>query len=261
MVEFDGLLPERRVVLLGASNLTRGISTAVETARLHWGRPLDVLAALGHGRSYGLASRVLGRTLPSIVECGLWPVLAARPPAPTAALVTDVGNDLFYGAAVERIVEWVERCLDHLAACRARTIVARLPLCNLGRVRPWQFELLRAVLFPSYRGSLGELARRAVDLDERLGRLAQQRGCVLVEPCVEWYGFDPIHVKLRHWPAAWRAMLAAWSSEAQGPARGSLIRGLYLRSCMPAERRLFGVALRRAQPCGRLGDGTRISFF
>jgi len=92
MVESKAEVPARRVVLLGASNLTRGISTAVETARLQWGRPLDVMAALGHGRSYGLASRLLCRTLPSIVECGLWPALAARPPAPTAALVTDVGN-------------------------------------------------------------------------------------------------------------------------------------------------------------------------
>jgi hypothetical protein len=267
MVGRKAELPARRVVLLGASNLTRGISTAVETARLRWGRPLDVMAALGHGRSYGLTSRVLGRTLPSIIECGLWPALAARAPAPTAALVTDVGNDLFYGAAVERIVGWVECCLDRLAACQARTSVARLPLCNLGRVRPWQFQLLRAVLFPSYGGSLGELAERAIELDDRLSRLARQRGCTLVEPRALWYGFDPIHVKWRHWPAAWRELLAAWSSEAGksseegGSARGSLIRGLYLRSCMPAERRLFGVALSSKQPCGQLRDGTRISFY
>jgi hypothetical protein len=208
-----------------------------------------------------MASRILGRTLPAIVECGIWPALAARPAAPTAALVTDVGNDLFYGAAVERIAEWVERCLDRLAASQARTVVARLPLCNLDRVRPWQFDLLRWVLFPSYRGSLFDLARRARELDERLGRLAVQRGCVLVEPRGAWYGFDPIHVKLPHWPAAWRELLGGWSSEAQAPARGSFVRWLYLRSCMPAERRLFGVALSRPQPCGRLRDGTRISFF
>ncbi len=267
MVGHKADLPARRVVLLGASNLTRGISTAVETARLRWGRPLDVMAALGHGRSYGLTSRVLGRTLPSSVEGGLWPALAARPPAPTAALVTDVGNDLFYGAAVERIVAWVERCLDRLAACQACMTVARLPLCTLGRVRPWQFRLLRAVLFPSYRGSLGELAERAIELDDRLSRLARQRGCALVEPRAEWYGFDPIHVKWRHWPAAWHELFASWSSEAGkssqegGSARGSLVRGLYLRSRMQAERRLFGVALSREQPCGQLRDGTRISFY
>ncbi|HEV3003557.1 MAG TPA: hypothetical protein VGX78_03810, partial [Pirellulales bacterium] len=254
-------LPARRVVLVGASNLTRGISTVVESARLRWGRPLDLLAALGHGRSYGLPSRVLGRTLPPIVECGLWPALAARRPAPTAALVTDIGNDLFYGASVDQVFEWVERCLDHLAACQAKTVLARLPRCNFDRVGPEQFRLMCAVLFPRFRGSLGELVGRAVELDERLCRLARQRGCAMVEPRGAWYGFDPIHIKLRHWPAAWNEMFAPWSSEEPPLARGSMARWLYLRSCMPADRRLFGVALHSPQPCGRLRDGTRISFY
>ncbi len=42
-----------RVVLLGASNLTRGISTAVGTARMILGEPGEYLIAMGHGRSYG----------------------------------------------------------------------------------------------------------------------------------------------------------------------------------------------------------------
>src|SRR5262245_61538357 len=82
--------PTCRIVLLGASNLTRGISTAVETAGTLLGRPLEVLAAFGHGRSYGMSNCVLGRSLPGIVECGLWRSLAALPPAPTSALVTDI---------------------------------------------------------------------------------------------------------------------------------------------------------------------------
>jgi hypothetical protein len=44
-----------RVVALGASNLTRGFQTIVSTARLVWGPDVEVLAALGHGRSYGPA--------------------------------------------------------------------------------------------------------------------------------------------------------------------------------------------------------------
>src|SRR5438270_1664562 len=102
----------RRVVLLGASNLTRGISTVVETAQAVWGSPLEVLAALGHGRSYGLRSRVFGRELPGITGCGLWGDVAARGPAETAALVTDIGNDLLYGASVPTILGWVAESLD-----------------------------------------------------------------------------------------------------------------------------------------------------
>ena len=59
---------------------------------------------------------MLGRELPGITTCGLWDALAARPPARTAALVTDVGNDLLYGAPVAAILDWVAECLDRLAA-------------------------------------------------------------------------------------------------------------------------------------------------
>ncbi len=254
-------LPARRVVLLGASNLTRGISTVVETSAQHWGRPLDVLAALGHGRSYGMDSSVLGRTLPGILQCGLWRVLHERPAAETAALVTDVGNDLFYGAAVEQIAGWVEQCLDRLARCEARTIVTRLPICNLPRVRRWQYAIVRSLLFPSCRLSMPELSERALALDERICRIARERNCALLEPRSEWYGFDPIHIKLRHWPNAWRELLAPWSDVEPRAARASLARWLSLRRCAPELHVRFGVAQRRAQPSGRFVDGTLLSFF
>ena len=254
--------PSRRVVLLGASNLTRGISTVVETAARVWGRPLDVLAALGHGRSYGMASSVLGRTLPGILQCGLWPALERRPSAPTAALLTDIGNDLFYGAPVEQICEWIERRLDRLARCDARTIVTRLPVCNLPHVRPWQYALVRRALFPSCRLTLDEVSGRACELDERIVRLTHERNCRLLEPRPEWYGFDPIHVKLRHWSRAWRELLGAWNEANDAAAsRASPSRWIYLRRCAPERVARFGIERRRAQPSGRLDDGTLISFF
>lgn len=257
--------PPRRVVLLGASNLARGISTAVETARRVWGGPLDVLAAHGHGRSYGMVSSVLGRSLPGIIECGLWPALAAREPAATAALITDIGNDLFYGAAPERIAGWVESCLDRLARVGAKVTLARMPVKNLDRVSPWQYQVVRRVLFPGCRLSLAELAGSALALDALLRRLARERCCAWVEPEPQWYGFDPIHVRMQWWPKAWETWLAPWSPQsftAGAPrVRGSLARWIRLRRCAPERRAWFGVEQRRAQPALRLDDGTRLSFF
>ncbi|HEY2881946.1 MAG TPA: hypothetical protein VGJ15_05920, partial [Pirellulales bacterium] len=80
-----------RIVLLGASNLTRGISTIVETAHNLWGPRLEILVASGHGRSYGLKSVFLGRALPAIIHCGLWEALAERRNVPTVAMITDIG--------------------------------------------------------------------------------------------------------------------------------------------------------------------------
>jgi hypothetical protein len=262
-VSRSGEVAQRRVVLLGASNLTRGISTVVETAQAVWGRPLEVLAALGHGRSYGLRSRVLGRELPGITACGLWDELAHRPAAATAALVTDIGNDLVYGASVSSILGWVGESLDRLAASEARTVMTLLPLASVESLSDWRFKIARTCAFPRSRAQLNEILHQARELNAGLIRLAERRRVQLVEQRGGWYGFDAIHIRLRHWRTAWSEILAPWSDASQSTprARGSLTRWLYLRSLPPLERKLFGRERRAAQPSGRLRDGTTIALY
>ncbi len=253
----------RRVVLLGASNLTKGIGTVLETAYRAWGRPLEVLTALGHGRSYGSQSRLLGRELPGILDCGLWPVLSRSAAVPTAALVTDIGNDLLYEYPIERIAGWVEQCLDRLAAVGARTVVTLLPVENLETLSRGRFQLMRTVFFPHSRISLDEVGRRAHDLNDRVRLLAVERGMRIVAQRTDWYGFDPIHIRLRDRPLAWREILGCWSEPRAPaePARGSLARSLYLRSRAPERRRLLGFEQRGRQPAARLSDGTTVAIY
>lgn len=253
----------RRVVLLGASNLAKGIGTVAETAHRAWGRPLEMLVALGHGRSYGQASRVLGRHLPGILECGLWQDLAARPAASTAALVTDIGNDLLYEQPVERVTAWVEQCLDRLAAAQARTVVTLLPLENLKTLSPARFRLLRTIFFPSSRINLAQVAERARLLDERVRRLAAERAFATIGPRAAWYGFDPIHIRFFARSRAWREILASWatSPELLEPAGSCLARTLSLRLRVPERRRLIGFEQRRRQPSARLRDGTTVALY
>lgn len=137
--------PGRRVVLLGASNLTKSIGAVLATAQGFWGQQLEVLAALGHGRSYGRDSRVFGRQLPGILECGIWRHLNAAPRAETAALVTDIGNDLLYEEPLEKIARWVDACLDRLTAIRARTVVTLLPIENIERISPRRYKFFRTI--------------------------------------------------------------------------------------------------------------------
>jgi hypothetical protein len=259
----NGVLPGRRVVLLGASNLTRGIGTVVETCCRVWGRPLDILAACGHGRSYGLRKSVLFRELPGIVECGLWEALERRPPAPTAALVTDIGNDLLYEVSVPDIVGWLEWCLDKLQPAGTRVVMTRLPLCNLECLSRRRFVLLRNLIFPGCSLSLHTVVERAHDLDRRLVEIAERRGLPLIGHRAEWYGFDPIHIKLRHWSRAYGEIMAPWREGKPSPdlAPGSLRRWMYLRLLVPERRWLFGWEQRRAQPAGVLADGTTVSIY
>jgi len=200
-------------VLLGASNVVLSISIAIESARLVWGQPLEILAAMGHGRSFGTRSWVLGRSLEGITTCGLWEELARRPSLPTVGVVTDIGNDLLYEVQVEQIAQWVERCLVQLFASAESVVVTQLPMENVNRLRPLTYLLMRTVLFPRCRLDLRTMIERARQLNEGVSSLAQRYGAHVVEPCPSWYGFDPIHIKMRHRSEAWKFFFTArrWS--------------------------------------------------
>jgi hypothetical protein len=257
-------LAPRRVVLLGASNLTRGISTIVETAAAYWGRgrPLELFAALGHGRSYGGHSSVLGRRLPGILQSGLWQALASRPPAPTAALITDIGNDLLFEVPPGLIADWVRDCLQPLRAASAKVVMTMLPLGNHRGLSEWRFVFLRTCFFPSCSLSLEELLRRAAVLDQHLRNICAEYGVAMVEQRRDWYGIDPIHIKLTHWRPAWGEILAPWCDAPPPPVPPPRRRRwLQLRLMAPEQRWFFGISQRRPQPAGKLEDGSQVFLY
>lgn len=255
--------PARRVVLLGASNLTKGIGTVLETAGRVWNEPLEVHAALGHGRSYGRNTRILGVGLPGIADCGLWQNLTSASRLPTAALVTDIGNDLLYEEPVDRIVGWLEACLDRLAATDARITITRLPIANVERLTPTKFKLVRTILYPYSRITLAEITGRAIALDEHVARIAAERGLAVVSHQPDWYSFDPIHIRFTRRGEAWRDILGAWTAAGGSisPCGSALLRTLHVRTRTPHERRLLFLAQRRAQPSARFRDGTSVSLY
>jgi len=255
-------IPPRRVVILGASNVIRNISTVVATAERFRGPPLDFLAAVGHGRSYGLTSHVLGRSLPAINSCGLWNALADRPRLPTVSLVTDVGNDLLYGASVETIVAWVDQCLTKLARISDRLIVTELPLENIARLNSAKFFLFRSILFPTSRLTLAAARELALALNGRLADRASAFGATLIKPDMGWYGHDPIHILRRHEARAWQQILLPWQADATPRANPPWpASAIPLWKCRPHARKFLGIEQRRAQPALQLASGTRVSFY
>jgi hypothetical protein len=252
----------RRVVILGASNLVRGITTVFETSTRCWGGPLDFLAAHGHGRSYGGESMFLGRVLPGIRNCALWEALEQREPLPTAALITDVGNDVLYGAPVERIVEWVETCIARLRPRCERMIVTELPVHQLRTLTRGRYNFIRNIIFPQCRVPFEDAVERALLLNERLCELADRHNAIRVATLPEWFGFDPIHIRFDRLGPAWRQILAPWcDGEPPRTQPISIRRALFLRRLRPHYRRVFGIEQRKVQPAARLRDGSVISYF
>src|SRR5215213_9369710 len=222
---FHSTEPVLRVVLLGASNLKMGFPQVLSCLR--GTGPVEILAALGHGRSYGTWSRLAWvRQLPGIIQCGLWEELERRPRLPTVALITDVGNDLLYGAPAPRIAGWVGTCLERLARQEAEIIVGLLPLSTLENVSPVRYHLIRQILFPGRRAApWSAVLDSARELNERLRRLGLEHGARLVEPSPSWYGIDPIHVRRSMRSQAWNQMLDHPLLPREGEPAGILVGG------------------------------------
>jgi hypothetical protein len=228
-----------RIVALGASNLTRGFQTVVSTARSVWGPDVEILAALGHGRSYGASSKFLGRTLPSILKSGLWAELEQRPPMTTRALVTDVGNDILYGFSVERTLGWVDEVLRRLTRVTQDIVLTGLPLASVHWLTNRKFLAFRTALIPSCRLALVEVIEKAERVHDGLVRLSHTYGAKFLHLHPDWYGFDPIHMRPSCWRGAWQEILG---EQMPGP-RGvrSMVEAVRLYLMRPERRSVFGI--------------------
>jgi hypothetical protein len=250
--------PIGRVVALGASNLARGFQTVVATARATWGPGVEVVAALGHGRSYGVPSRLVARTLPGILESGLWTSLESLPEVPTRGLVTDVGNDVLYGSSAEQTLAWVAEALNRLGRRTRDIVVTDLPLASIRRLSPTKFLLFRSILVPACRLSLSQVLETAERVNAGLAELSTGHGAKLFRLNPDWYGFDPIHIRPSLWQAAWQEILG---SQCTPPMPLSRMEGMRL-SLMPPERQwLFGRERFTPQAGTALPLGARVRLY
>jgi hypothetical protein len=246
-----------RVIALGASNLTRALYTVVSTARAAWAPDLEFFGALGLGRSYGVKSSVFGRAVPGILESGLWDALDAMPPAPAVGLITDVGNDIMYNIEVPQILAWVRECVTRLERHTDAITIAGLPVEDERRLGEWQFRWLRYVLVPSCRLTHDELVERAAAVNDGLRAIAKERGTRFVELDSSWYGFDPIHIRYRHWRTFWPRVLGV----PEVTWRGSVMEAIDLHLRRPEREWLFGNERPRREQGTPLSGGGRVWLF
>ena len=245
-----------RVVVLGASNLTRGFPAVVSSARAEWGREVEVLAAPGLGRSYGAHSRVLFRRLPGILESGLWPALESRARVPTRGVVSDVGNDILYGFSARQTLEWVDEAIRRLNRFTRDVVVTDLPLTRIRRLSKAEFLAFRSVLVPSCRLSLTQVLDRAGQVSAGLASIAAAAGSRLVHLDPAWYGVDPVHFRPSSIRAAWRQILGIPKATPGKGVSGAERVGLLL---LPPERRwLFGIEQFTPQKGVELRSGGRV---
>lgn len=251
-----------RFIVLGASNVTLSFPRLWYGLRRVCVEPVEMFAAHGHGRSFGMWSRIGPRELPGIVPCRLWDDLAAQPASaePPRALITDIGNDLLYGVDPDQIAAWVATCLERLTAMSARIVLTQLPLASalsLGRAR---FRFFRSLFFPTSTVQFGDLATMVARLNQHILDLGREHNVSTLDLRGQWYGFDPIHIRRRHRDPAWQELLASWFDE---PAAANFRAANPTQSLRqwrqrPFERRWFGRGQTAVQPVLREADGSTL---
>lgn len=204
----------RTIVIIGASNVTLSLPVIWSTLTRSVREPFRLIVTAGHGRSFGMPNTVLGRTLPSILECGLWETLDALKPATvTQAIVTDVGNDLLYGADAKQTMDWVNETIDRLLACDARVLVTGLPMDALRGLSSRRFEFFRRLMFPNSTLTLDTALVEGESLNNQLLNSNSKQNTTCTTPVDDWYGFDPIHIRRRCRRKAWSRYLSMCAPE------------------------------------------------
>lgn len=253
-----------RLILLGASNLTMSLYTAIELLQQRVGGPSDVLIAAGHGRSYGEPSQIMFRELPGIISSGLWKRLDRANVRPTYALLTDIGNDIPYGYTTQQILDWVNWCVSRLQRQAVHVVVTNIPIASIETVSEWRYKMLRPLLFPNCRLSRHEVIERARGVHQGLIEMAVSKRFELLELSSDWLGADAIHIRIGKRRDFYRYVAEQFpaSSEIQCSVVGNK-PWLSILKQQPrfAYRKLLGQEQYRRQPSAQLTDGTIISMY
>lgn len=183
-----------RIILLGASNLTLSLRLVTHLMQQRLNGPSEILAAVGHGRAYGLANQVLLRGLPGINASGLWPQLNSVGVLPTYALLTDIGNDILFGSNPEQILRSVVWCVEQLQMQSAKIVVTNLPMASIEDLSERRYTFYRNIFYPFCRLPRSETVSRVRAVHQGLIDLASHRNFTLYEQEPVWFGPDGIHV-------------------------------------------------------------------
>jgi hypothetical protein len=182
---------------------------------------------------------------------------------PTTALLTDIGNDLMFGATHDRLQNWIEGCLDRLSDSGASVVITQLPVASVESLSERRFQFYRRLFIPGRRLTLEDAKTMVREFNERLLKLGEVRKIPVISLPNTWYGLDPIHLRRRVFRSAWPTMLESWREAecALELSRSSIWMTAYLASLAPLEHTIFGFRRRTSQPSGRLSDGTTISLY
>lgn len=259
MVSNNSAVFTNRFILLGASNLTLSLRLVIYRLQQRFGGPSEVLAAVGHGRAYGLTSQALGRGLSGITGSGIWHQLDRLPARPTYALLTDIGNDIVYGSTPQQVLQSVAECVTRLQRHGAQVVVTNLPLAAIERLSVRRYLFYRNLFYPSSCLSRDEALSCAQAVHQGLGELALRQHFRLYEQHPQWFGADGIHVRYWRRSRFYQDVVTHFPQSNNLSTQAACYQnGIqpWLQRAQFAHKTLLGREMRCEQPSGKLADGS-----
>ncbi len=262
---------QQRFVVLGASNIRRARLPLAKIFLENFSGPVDVVLVGGHGRSFVKTSRVLGWQLPAVCDSKWREQILRYPAGRSHAIVTDVGNDLFYRRSIPEILGSVELSIHRIGSID-RGVVVGPPMERLRYLRPSQFQFLRSLFFPRSSVTFSDALRGAEELATGLEQIAKSLGFSYIQPGVEWYGWDPIHIRWTKRETFWRTIIGDHfpgslfdvkngSRSDSTATRLGLKENIQLVLSRSHTQRWFSIERGARQPWLTRSDGSTVSFY
>ncbi len=256
----EPILPENTsVVCIGASNLVRGIPAVAALSRNRFGRNTEIYSVSGHGRSYLGRSSFFFRTLPGILDSGLWKKLSDKN-GYMKAIITDIGNDIMYGYSQDEILEGAVSAIERLKKLTADITVTGLPVHNLDSLNEMKFRLFKNIFFPNAGLTLAQAMDCMKYISESLKNICTNMNLRFVPLEKEWYGFDPIHFKMSRLKDAWGKIFSD-DPKNRSLAQFSVTEFISLYAKMPEDIELFGKKRNFEQNGIRLKKGGKLFLY
>lgn len=257
-----------KIFVAGASNVALAMPELISVAKSRTNGPVDFHFACAHGRSYCIQTMMFVHSVPGILDSGLIPFLDEQSKKldsigpESCAIITDLGNDIFFGQSVNQIVDNVRQLIEKILPITRNILLMELPLETGNRCSKFTFYLFKLMLFPQCRLSLKSVLKIAEELNERLLRLAHEYELNSAKHDLEWYGFDPIHVtkkyRFKSWENCFDTLGFKKLKEVEPLDR---VDQKVLGSSKHETRFIFRRQKRSPHPSAILSDQSRVSLF
>jgi hypothetical protein len=224
-------------VLLGASNMARGYGALTSYMRKQVS-PIRFLNAFGPGRGYAVSGGVLNVTYPPIKDSGVFAAAHIPNSRCVLALVTDIGNDIMYGVAVDAIIAALQAVFERLQMLGARIFVTPIPQHLEADIGEAMFLLLRLLSYPRSRVQRGDVLAAIRTINAFLRESASDR-ITLITGLGLYCGVDRIHYDVFTGHEAWRRVAQTMLADLGFPCTRPLRSLAMLRSLASHSKHFF----------------------